>query len=171
MRQGNIDYKAPPSWRTHSLGGVYSGQSSLVPKYQSKTTCTLSINYYSGALFVPWKIFYSLFHTMELFINSRISEKESSGGQQRVNSLIAPACCGNLSAKSSRFPISKSSKSKPGATVQPTRLKAESFAGREANQHPPGTTVKSFSFSARPRRSTSNAPSGEITKTSKASPS
>gem|GEM_PF-4049556 len=57
------------------------------------------------------------------------------------NSRIKLACWGNNSTSSSALANSKSSKSKPGATVQPTSEKVDSNAGLDANQAPAGTVA------------------------------
>ena len=50
------------------------------------------------------------------------------------------SCCGYNLLKLFAFANSKSAKSKPGETVQPTKLKLLSGAGSDANQQPAGTT-------------------------------
>ena len=54
--------------------------------------------------------------------------------------LIIASCWGNWVDKVSFVAISKSAKSKPGETVQPTRENATPGAGSEANQLRAGTT-------------------------------
>lgn len=58
-----------------------------------------------------------------------------------VNKVITSLCCGYCLINASRSAISKSAKSKPGATVQPTRLKVSALAGLLANQQPAFTTA------------------------------
>ena len=55
------------------------------------------------------------------------------------NSFIIPACCGYKTDKDDASAISKSSKSKPGATVQPAKQNELPIAGLLANQQLEGT--------------------------------
>src|ERR1700751_2534248 len=61
--------------------------------------------------------------------------------QPRVSRSIISRWWGYLAVNSSLFPISKSSNSNPGATVQPTRAHDVQSATRDANQHPARTTA------------------------------
>jgi len=66
---------------------------------------------------------------------------------QRVNSLIISALSGNIRKSSARPASVKSAKSKPGATVQPTRVKSGEVPISSAeyveapNQEPSGITA------------------------------
>jgi hypothetical protein len=65
-------------------------------------------------------------------------------------------CCEYWAISSSRLAISKSAKSKPGATVQPTNANVSGWRKEEPNQRPAGTTAWKCSpdaWSLLPRRS------------------
>ena len=54
----------------------------------------------------------------------------------RVQRSISARCCGKVAASVSRLPISKTAKSNPRATSQPTRAYAPSAGTCAANQDP-----------------------------------
>ena len=73
-------------------------------------------------------------------IIKKIIPKFSTINYCRQSAFIVSACWGNCSISLFASAISKSLKSKPGETVQPTREKSLSGAGILANQQLAGTT-------------------------------